>query len=144
MAGEWSTQRYLREVAEAGQEVNPLFRSLGVVVERIGEDAATFLLPPGEGIIQGGGVVAGGILSTMADEAMAHAVLSGAQDDQVCVTVDINVRFLAPAPEGVPVRTQARVIRRGGRIAFAEAEVFAGEDTLAAKASASFMVMRHR
>ena len=69
-------QEYLRAVLQEDQKVNQLFTFLGARVASVENGTARVLLPVSSKLAQGGGMVAGGILATLADEAMAHAVLS--------------------------------------------------------------------
>lgn len=75
-------QTYLKKLQEDGQTVNPVFNFLGIVIEQISKEKVILRLPFKPGFIQGGGVIAGGIMATLADEAMAHLVIAnlGAKD----------------------------------------------------------------
>ena len=59
------------------------------------------------------GVVHGGLLSTLLDEAMAYAAMSVAG---FCATADISVKFRKPVHTGEEVRIEAELIERRGRI----------------------------
>jgi uncharacterized protein (TIGR00369 family) len=63
------------------------------------------------------GVAHGGVLSTLADHAMS-AVAWEANERRACVTVALDVRFLAPAAAGDLVIARARVVRQTGSLAF--------------------------
>lgn len=133
-------RRYLEEIIKPGQQVNPLFTMLGIEVERIADGEAVLVLPPGPGLIQGAGVVAGGVLATLADEAMAHAVVGGLEDHQTTATVECSIRYLSPARPGVPLKARAEVVRRGRSVVFVEADVLGDGEKLLARASGSFFV----
>ncbi|MGE4298253.1 MAG: PaaI family thioesterase [Desulfovibrionaceae bacterium] len=133
-------RHYLRHVQEPGQTVNPLFNTLGVRVEHIGADRAVLCMDVDERHIQGAGVAAGGILATLLDEAMAHAVIATLDNGDATATVDMSVRFLRPVKRGDAVRAEARVLRRGGRIIHVEADVLLPNGDIAARGAASFIV----
>ncbi|WP_035250896.1 PaaI family thioesterase [Desulfocurvus vexinensis] len=135
---------YLDALQQPGQTVNPLFATLGVEVEHVTDGEATLRLPPNAGLVQGGGVVAGGVLATLADEAMAHAVIGGLAEGLITATVECSVRFLSPARPGAALRARAVVVRRGRTIVFAEASVTDSDGRLLARASGSFLVMPRR
>ncbi|MEX2356450.1 MAG: PaaI family thioesterase [Thermaerobacterales bacterium] len=87
------------------------------------------------------GAVHGGALATLVDAAMADAIitcLSG--DDRVGGTIEMSLRFIAPVQGDM--RAEARTLRVGGRIAFAQAEVFDAGGALVAAAQGSFLVRR--
>ncbi|MGQ9542476.1 MAG: PaaI family thioesterase [Candidatus Bathyarchaeia archaeon] len=131
---------YLSKVRVPGQRVNPLFNYLGVIVEEVTSERATLRLPVKHEFIQGAGIVAGGILATIADEAMAHVVLANLEDGQSTTTIEMNIRYLRPVVEG-EVSAVARVIRRGRQIITAGAEVLDDKSRLLATAGASFMII---
>jgi uncharacterized protein (TIGR00369 family) len=131
---------YLDEVGRENQTVNPLFSFLGVRVERIDAQAVTLALPLRPEFIQGGGVVAGGILAALADEAMAHVVLANLNPGESTATIEMNVRYLKSVREGT-ARAEARVVKRGRQVVTVEAEVKDGEGRLLARAGASFQVL---
>jgi uncharacterized protein (TIGR00369 family) len=131
---------YLDAVRQAGQTVNPLFAFLGMVVETIEPDRAVLRLPFRPELIQGGGVVAGGVLAVLLDETMAHAVLGGNKPGHKTTTVNLSVSYLRPAGSGADLTCEARVVKRGGRVLFVEAEARSG-DVEAARATASFLLL---
>lgn len=135
------TREYLQAVRQPGQIVNPLFGHLGLVLQRLDDSGAELVCHVGPELMQGAGVLAGGILSTLADEAMAHAVLQRLAPDQRTATVEISVRFLRPVHQGDTVTTTATVLKAGRSVVTAEAELRDSRSRLCAKAAASFMVL---
>ncbi|QGY39632.1 hotdog fold thioesterase [Pseudodesulfovibrio cashew] len=133
-------ENYLAEVRKPGQQVNPLFAFLGVEILEIVPDRAALRLPVVPGLIQGGGKLAGGILATLLDEAMAHAALGGNAPGRFTTTVDLNVSYFRPAGLGDVLECEAKVVKRGGRVLFTEALVTRGEKEIA-RATASFLVV---
>lgn len=74
------------------------------------------------------GVVHGGVVGTLIDEAMAYALfLTG----QRVVTARLELRYRAPAQEGDDLCVEARVIRDARRLADVEARVLRGETVIA-------------
>ncbi len=138
-------QNYLRAVRQRDQEVNPLFAFLGAHVDAAENGAARVVLPVSPKLAQGGGMVAGGILATLADESMAHAVLSLLQAGQHTATAEMNIRFLrASDPKaGGEIQAVATVVKPGRSLMFAEAEVMDQNGRLLATAGATFWVGEH-
>jgi uncharacterized protein (TIGR00369 family) len=137
------TQQYLRDVCSEGQGVNPLFNMLDAVLTRAENGEAEMRMPISRRICQGGGMVAGGILATMADETMAHAVMSILGDSQATVTAEMNVRYLRGTDARKPgeLHCVARLIKRGQHICVAEAEVRDQEGRQLIIAGASFFLI---
>jgi uncharacterized protein (TIGR00369 family) len=136
-------KNYLNEVCKENQDVNPLFTFLDARMEIPSRGEARMTLPVSRGLIQGGGAVAGGILATMADEAMAHAVMSLLDEGRSTVTVEMNIRYLrsaGPERKGM-LSSVARVVRSGATLCAAEADVLDEENRLLAKAGATFYII---
>lgn len=131
---------YLEKVREPDQTVNPLLAFLGATVEEVGPDRAILRLVIGPELIQGAGVAAGGILATLLDEAMAHAVLAGNDSGEKTTTVDMNVSYLRPVNKGDVLVCESRVAKRGSRVVFAEA-VLRSDSKEAARATGTFLVI---
>jgi uncharacterized protein (TIGR00369 family) len=136
---------YLKHVRRPGQTVNRLFTHLGIEVLRIDRDAAVLTLTIGPELLQGAGLAAGGVLATLLDEAMAHAVLAGNEPCRKTTTVDMQVSYLRAVTEGARLTSEARVVKRGSRVVFAEAVVRAvnGDDPApyeAARATGTFLM----
>ncbi len=74
-----------------------------------------------------GGMLHGGILTTLMDEATGHAIVTVRGLEMMAeaphVTVDMNVSFLSSARSGDELECEARTVRVGRTIVFAEAEV---------------------
>lgn len=133
-------QTYLEDVQREGQTVNPLFVFLGVEVLELGPDRATLQLKIKPELIQGAGMAAGGILATLLDETMAHAVLAGNNPGQHTTTVDMNTSYYRPANKHATLVCEARVSKRGKRMVFAEAVIrHNGHET--ARATATFLIL---
>ena len=133
-------KQYLDAVRKPGQTVNPLFNLLGVVVERIDDGEAVLRLPPHEGHVQGAGAVAGGVLATLGDEAMAHAVLSALPPGKITATAELGAHYLHPARPGATLVAEATLLRRGGRVIFAQADIRDEAGVHLARISGTFVV----
>lgn len=82
------------------------------------------------------GVVHGGIVTALLDEAMARSVLLQGGFEDLLVTGRIEVAFRQPTPTGQPIAVVARITRRSGSRAQAEAEVRLADGTVTARAEA--------
>lgn len=84
------------------------------------------------------GVIHGGILATILDEAMAHSLLArGIQ----AVTAKLSLRYKAPMAMGVTARVTAWVTAERGRLAETRAELAVAGKVIA-EAEAVFAVRR--
>lgn len=133
-------KQYLEHVTRSDQSVNPLFSFLGIEIVEIQTDTAVLSLVIKPDLLQGAGMAAGGILATMLDEAMAHAVLAGNQPGQFTTTVNMNVSYYRPVNKGDALVCTAKVTKRGKRVSFTEATIVCN-DKAVAHATASFMLV---
>jgi acyl-coenzyme A thioesterase 13 len=86
------------------------------------------------------GAVHGGVVATLCDTAVGHAIAEEADDISGAVTVSLTVDYLAPAKPGTLLEARTEVQKVGGRLAFADCAVTAeGRDV--ARARAVFSVL---
>ena len=133
-------EEYLKRLQEPGQRVNPLFEFLGVKIVRLSKEQVVLALPFREDFIQGGGVIAGGVMATLADEAMAHVVLANLEEGQSTATIEMNLRFLKPIKQG-EIIAEAALLKKGRQVLTVEAKIRDRQNQLLAQAGASFMVV---
>lgn len=134
---------YIAAMCCETQDVNPLFNLIGARLVFAKGGAAVINLPVSRCLTQGQGAVAGGILATLADEAMAHAVISMLERDKHTVTTEMNIRFLRatdPDKNGTLTAT-ASVLKPGRSILVAEAEIHDDAGRLLVTAGGSFFVV---
>ena len=87
-----------------------------------------------------GSIAQGGFVTAWLDAAMAHAVHHDTDDQFNVATLEIKVNFLERVGPG-PGTVQGRVVRRGKRVAFLEAELFDSQGKLAATATSTGMLI---
>jgi acyl-CoA thioesterase len=92
-----------------------------------------------EDLFHPGGIVHGGVAFALADSTMATGLLATLEGAQIASTIELKISFLAPVREGIML-AESWIVKRGRRIAFAEAKVTCG-DTLVATATATFAIV---
>jgi uncharacterized protein (TIGR00369 family) len=85
------------------------------------------------------GTAMGGFLATLVDAAFGQAVRRDADDEAAVATVSLTTDYLRPAPAGAWLEAHTEVERLGGRLAFADCSVRAGDDEVV-RARAVFAV----
>ncbi|MFO1327881.1 MAG: PaaI family thioesterase [Rubrivivax sp.] len=83
-----------------------------------------------------GTIAQGGFITAWLDAAMAHAVIHDTEHAQTVYSLEIKVSFFEKVGPGEG-RVTGRVIRRGRRVAFMEAELFNAAGQLAAQATST-------
>ncbi len=138
-------KRFAREPgAPAGFSANPLAAALGTRMLAVDERAGLVRLAfaPDAIFVQGAGVLQGGAIGAMLDFAMAFAVLAALPEGQTCSTANVNVSFLRAAPRGDYVASGV-ISRRGSRLAFTRASVYAADapERLVATATSTLAII---
>lgn len=82
------------------------------------------------------GVVHGGIVATMLDEVSGRALLLSGSDDELMVTVKLEVKYRAPTPTNTPLKVIGRVVSAAGNRAKVAGEIVLPDGTVSATAEA--------
>jgi len=85
------------------------------------------------------GALHGGVMFTLIDQAMGIATMRAIKADQICTTLEIQVRYLKPVFEG-EVEVQASVLKSGKRFVQLEARATSGSE-LVAYGTGSFAIL---
>jgi uncharacterized protein (TIGR00369 family) len=84
-------------------------------------------MPVGQPHLQQHGLIHGGVLAALADEAAGLAATTVIAAEQLVLTVELKVNFLRPAASS-PVICRGEVIRAGRQLIFTEARTYQEED----------------
>ena len=130
----------------AGELRSPVSNTLGMHLVAFERGQATYEMAADAELGNPLGVIQGGVVTALADAAMAAATTSVLDDEEIqgsaITTVDIFARFIRPvnANKIDTLRAEARVVRAGGRLVWAEAEVLADGDMVGKFASTGIRV----
>jgi len=116
----------------------PFWELLGIRVVEVGEGYAKLEMPFSEKLTQPYGIVHGGAIFSLADSAIAVAIVSCVEPGKIFVTIEMKINFLAPVKEGM-MEAEARLLRRG-RIIPAEVDI-KNNGKLVAKAIATYIIL---
>lgn len=91
---------------------------------------------PKPDMINFGGVIQGGFLTAMMDDAMGFNCFLSQKMKNSQATIDLHTHFYSAVPLG-PVTVEAWVVRSGKSVAFLEAKLYDKDGELAARAISS-------
>ena len=130
----------LTEVRErfAGSEFHRTF--LGARLEHVAPGEVDVSLQVETRHLNLAGTLHGGLIATLADTATGLALRTTLDTGTTSLTSSLSVTFLRPGHPG-EVTAKGRVVKRGTRFGYAEADVEDGEGRLLARAAATFTVM---
>ena len=101
---------------------NPFIASMGIEVPELGLGYARFVLPFQARLTNTIGLLQGGVIAALADEAVAFALWSMVPDGESISTVELKINFLSPVRQGL-VEAEAIIAKRGRNISLGEVEV---------------------
>jgi uncharacterized protein (TIGR00369 family) len=119
------------EKTRCGELRSPVSRTFGMNLVAFSRGEATYEMAARAELGNPLGVIQGGVVTALADAAMAAATTSVLEDEEIeksaITTIDIFARFIRPvnANKTEMLRAEARVVRAGGRLVWAEADVLA-------------------
>jgi uncharacterized protein (TIGR00369 family) len=120
----------------------PVLELLGLRLVEVEEGRCVFELTPGEHLYNSALTVTGGILCTLLDAAMTHAVHTTLPAGTGYTTAEIKVNFIRPVmAETGTLRGEGRVIHVGRRLATAEGRVIDAQDRLFAHGTVTCMAL---
>jgi uncharacterized protein (TIGR00369 family) len=121
----------MMEQTKAGELRSPVSETLDMQLVEFARGEAVYEMDARAELGNPLGVIQGGVATALADAAMAAATTSMLSDDEIkssaITTIDIFARFIRPVNVKTVdrLRAEARVIRSGGRLVWAEADVLA-------------------
>ncbi len=101
---------------------NPFIKFVGIQVPQLGKGYARFVLPFKPDLANSIGLMQGGVIAALADEAVAFALYSLVAEGETFNTVEMKINFLGAVKEG-EVTAEARIAKRGRTISLGEFEV---------------------
>jgi uncharacterized protein (TIGR00369 family) len=134
------------EKTRSGELRSPVSSTLGMNLVAFGRGEATYEMDARAELGNALGVIQGGVVTALADAAMAAATTSVLEDEEIqksaITTVDIFARFIRPvnAKKVDTLRAEARVVRAGGRLVWAEADLLADGEMVGKFASTGIRV----
>jgi uncharacterized protein (TIGR00369 family) len=115
----------------------PVNRGLGFEVQPVDDPAEgivyTWRIPTE--LCNSAGNVQGGVLAAFADSLLGGASAAHLPEDEYPALAEMKISIMRPAAAGTTLTGKGRVLKKGRRVLFAEAEVFDADGKLVAKAS---------
>ncbi len=108
---------------EEACEFDPFATHLGITLDHQEAGVARTRMTVQPHHMHRGGVMQGGLLVTLADFAMARAVVPFLEDGQSITTVELKTNFIRPGMLNDEIEAEAKVIQRGRTVALVDMEV---------------------
>ncbi|MGE5253009.1 MAG: PaaI family thioesterase [Planctomycetaceae bacterium] len=131
-----SYEKALRRAVESA----PYYQLLRISLEEIDAGFARFRMPFRKELTQAYGVVHGGAIASLADTAVAFALMTLIQPGERVTTAEFKINFFAAVNSGEMVG-EARVVHAGKRLVAADMEVKDEKGKLLAKGMATYAIL---
>jgi uncharacterized protein (TIGR00369 family) len=134
---------YLTAVMNGALPAGPIMDTIGFRLVEVGDGRAVFACEPGEFLYNAIGSVHGGLAATLIDSAASCAVHTQLPAGTGYTTINLAVDYIKGIGDSVgELRCTGRVVRAGGRIGVADAELTGPDGTLYARGSATCLILR--
>ena len=127
-----------KKLVEMGDK-SPYFQHLNMALTEIGKGSAKMKMEIGPHHSNIEGVVHGGAVASLADQAAMRAVQTLLEDGRKGRTIQMEMHYLAPAKGGC-LLAEGRVKKLGRSVAFSDAEIRDEDGTTVALARCTIMV----
>lgn len=131
----WREERSERRVGERN-----FLSYLGLELEDIRAGWARLSIGYREELKQPMGLMHGGVLASLADAAVAAALRDLVEPNERFVTIELKINFLRPVTSG-KVTAEARILKKGKRVAVGEVDLWREDRTLAAKSIVTYAIL---
>ena len=131
----------VREFIRSGIGTVPYFETISLTIESMDKGGSQLRISSARKHKNLWGTVHGGVIASLADAACSASIFPHLKDDEMIMTAGLQIHYFAPVKSG-DLLGKGRFIRRGGRLAYAEAEIFDESSQLIAKGNASFAVKK--
>ncbi|MGD0274715.1 MAG: PaaI family thioesterase [Syntrophales bacterium] len=131
---------YLEQLRVGDRSGNPFLEFMGMNLLKLDEGYASFSMEIRPAYLQGAGLMQGGLIVAMADETIAHAVMTVLKEDEGITTVELKNDFLAGVKDGLLV-AEARIFKKGRRLIIGDCIVKTREGWSVARTSATLLIL---
>jgi len=132
--------KYLEQVRKVANS-SPYHRLLGIEATEIrgGESRIQMLFK--QELTHPYGIVHGGAIASLADSAVAMALISLVEPKDRITTIEFKINFFVPVSKG-ELKAHAKIIHKGSKTAVGDVEVINEGGELVAKVIATYSIMR--
>ncbi len=120
---------------------SPFWTLLGMELLDARKGWARMRLPFDRKLVHPMGIAHGGAIFSIADSAVAMALIGMVDRGDAFVTVEMKLNYLLPFADG-EITAEARIIHQGTKTALGDVEVRNDRDELVAKGLATYMILR--
>ena len=135
--------KYLEKIKAGQKGLNPFMDFIGIEPAEIKSGYARFRMPVRPEYLQGAGKMQGGLIVALADEAIAHAMVTTLTAEEGLTTIELKSNFLAAVSSGELIAT-ASVFKKGSSLVIGDCLVTDGKGKSICRVSATFLLLKRK
>ena len=133
-------EAYLKQVMKVANG-SPYYRLLGMEVKEIREGESRIEMPFKQDLTHPYGIAHGGAIASLADSAVAMALIDLVDAEDRITTIEFKINFFASVNKG-ELEAHAKIIHKGSKTAVGDVEVVNEKGKLVAKLVATYSIKR--
>jgi uncharacterized protein (TIGR00369 family) len=134
---------YLEKIKNGQKGINPFLDFLGITMIELKDGYARFKMPVRPEYLQGAKAMQGGLIVALADETIAHAMMTQLSSEEGLTTIELKSNFLAEVSEGELIAT-ATVFKKGQSLVIGDCLVADNEEKNVCRVSATFLLLKKK
>ena len=123
--------------------MNPFLDYFGITMIDLKDGYARFRMPVRPEYLQGAKTMQGGLIVALADEAIAHAMMSQLSPDEGLTTIELKSNFLAGVSSGELTAT-ATIFKKGQSLIIGDCLVTDDQEKNICRVSATFLLLKKK
>jgi uncharacterized protein (TIGR00369 family) len=123
--------------------MNPFLDYFGITMIDLKDGYARFRMPVRPEYLQGAKTMQGGLIVALADEAIAHAMMSQLSPDEGLTTIELKSNFLAGVSSGELTAT-ATIFKKGQSLIIGDCLVTDDKEKNICRVSATFLLLKKK
>ncbi|MGA2782810.1 MAG: PaaI family thioesterase [Smithella sp.] len=134
---------YLEKIKEGQKGINPFLDFFGITMIELKDGYARFKMPVRPEYLQGAKAMQGGLIVALADETIAHAMMTQLSSEEGLTTIELKSNFLAGVSEGDLIAT-ATVFKKGQSLVIGDCLVTDNKEKNVCRVSATFLLLKKK
>jgi uncharacterized protein (TIGR00369 family) len=135
--------KYLARILAGEKGLNPFMDFVGIAPVELKDGFAQFRMPVRPEYLQAAGRMQGGLIVALADEAIAHAMVTRLTPDEGITTIELKSNFLAGVTSGELIAT-ATVFKKGDSLIIGDCLVTDEKGRNVCRVSATFLLLKKK
>jgi uncharacterized protein (TIGR00369 family) len=123
--------------------MNPFLDFFGITMIELKDGYARFKMPVRLEYLQGAKAMQGGLIVALADETIAHAMMTQLSSEEGLTTIELKSNFLASVSEGNLIAT-ATVFKKGQSLVIGDCLVTDNKEKNVCRVSATFLLLKKK